>query len=389
MTKRANGDGDVYPRKNKDGQITSYRGAYFGADGRRHYVSGKTKTEARNALATARTNAAGGIPPSPANLTAEKYLNMWLTDSIEGRFSRATYDAAKRDIHFHIVPVLGRRKLKKLSRDDIRALYRIKRDEGHSNRTLEYIHTTLRWALKDAKNDGKIAHNPTDGVKPYKTLEGAAKESKALNPKQVATLLSKASGSRYEALYIVALHMGLRRGEILALRWDDLNLDAGTLSVKRSLDVDGTFKAPKNPASRRTLKLTVGALEALKAHRVRQNEARLVAGAGWEDHNLVFPNTIGKPMNAGNFYRRAFQPLLERAGLANKGFTFHSLRHTFATTLADKGIHPAAAQKMLGHSDVRMTLKIYTHTTDGMQDAAIDALENAFGGGPTAGAVNV
>jgi integrase len=182
MTKRANGDGDVYPRKNKNGQITSYRGAYFGADGRRHYVSGKTKTEARNALATARTNAAGGIPPSPANLTAEKYLSMWLTDSIEGRFSRATYDAAKRDIHFHIVPVLGRRKLKKLSRDDIRALYRIKRDEGHSNRTLEYIHTTLRWALKDAKNDGKIAHNPTDGVKSYKTLEGAAKESKAAQP---------------------------------------------------------------------------------------------------------------------------------------------------------------------------------------------------------------
>ena len=180
MTKRANGEGDVYPRKNKDGQITSYRGAYFGADGKRHYVSGKTKTAARNALATARTNAAGGIPPSPANLTAEKYLSMWLIDSIEGRFSRATYDAAKRDIHFHIVPVLGRRKLKELSRDDIRALYRIKRDEGHSNRTLEYIHTTLRWALKDAKNDGKIAHNPTDGVKPYKTLEGAAKESKAL-----------------------------------------------------------------------------------------------------------------------------------------------------------------------------------------------------------------
>jgi integrase len=218
MTKRANGEGDVYPRKNKDGQITSYRGAYFGADGKRHYVSGKTKTAARNALATARTNATGGIPPSPANLTAEKYLSMWLIDSIEGRFSRATYDAAKRDILFHIVPVLGRRKLKELSRDDIRALHRIKRDEGHSNRTLEYIHTTLRWALKDAKNDGKIAHNPTDGVKPYKTLEGAAKESKALDPKQVAALLSAASGSRLEALYVVALHTGLRRGEILALR---------------------------------------------------------------------------------------------------------------------------------------------------------------------------
>ena len=151
----------------------------------------------------------------------------------------------------------------------------------------------------------------------------------------------------------------------------------------------GTFKAPKNPASRRTLKLTPRALAALRAHRVRQSAERLQAGSRWQDNDLVFPNTIGKPMNAGNFYRRDFQPLLETAGLAGKGFTFHSLRHTFATTLADRGVHPATAQKMLGHPDVRMTLKIYTHATDGMQDTAIDALESAFGDGSTAGAMDV
>jgi integrase len=147
----------------------------------------------------------------------------------------------------------------------------------------------------------------------------------------------------------------------------------------RSLDVDGTFKTPKNPASRRTLKLTPRALEALKAHKVRQNGERLAVGADWEDNNLVFPNTIGRPMNAGNFYRRDFKPLLERAGLVDEGITFHSLRHTFATTLAEIGVNPATAQKMLGHSDVRMTLAIYTHATGDMQDAAIDALEGAFG----------
>ena len=102
------------------------------------------------------------------------------------------------------------------------------------------------------------------------------------------------------------------------------------------------------------------------------------AGELWEDNDLVFPNTLGKPMNAGNFYRREFQSLLERANLADKEFTFHSLRHTFATTLADKGVHPSTAQKMLGHSDIRMTLAIYTHATDGMQDAATAALESAF-----------
>jgi integrase len=177
---------------------------------------------------------------------------------------------------------------------------------------------------------------------------------------------------------VVAIHTGLRRGELLGLRWTDADLDAGTLAIRRSLDVDGTFKAPKNRAARRTLKLTPRALEDLKTHKVRQNAERLRAGSRWQDQDLVFPNTVGKPMNAGNLYRREFQPLLERAGLRNEGFTIHSLRHTFATTLADKGVHPSTAQKMLGHSDIRMTLAIYTHATDGMQDAATDALEEAF-----------
>jgi integrase len=107
---------------------------------------------------------------------------------------------------------------------------------------------------------------------------------------------------------------------------------------------------------------------------VRQNAEHLRVGARWQDHDLVFPNTIGKPMNAGNLYRREFQPLLRRIGPADEGFTIHSLRHT----LADKGVHPSIAQKMLGHSDVRMTLAIYTHSTDGMLDAATAAPEEAF-----------
>ena len=106
---------------------------------------------------------------------------------------------------------------------------------------------------------------------------------------------------------------------------------------------------------------------------MRQNTERLQAGSRWQDHNLVFPNTTGKPMNAGNLNRRGFQPLLKRAGPADEGFTIHSLRHTFATALAEKGVHPSIAQKMLSHSDVRMTLSIYTHATEGMQDAATEA----------------
>jgi integrase len=375
---RGNGQGTVAPRRNKAGKVIGFVGAFFGPDGKRHWVSAKNKTECWRKLNTAMADGDRGILPGPANLTVEQYLTSWLADSVKGTVSRATYDGYRRDVHHHIIPELGRRKLKELTPGDIRRLYRKMAEKGLKDRSIEYVHTTLHKSLKAAVVDRLITHNPTDGVKPIKTPTGAAKESKALDPLQVKALLDAASGSRFEALYEVAIHTGLRRGELLGLKWMDINLEPGTLMVRRSLDVDGTFKTPKNRAAKRTLKLTRQALDALKAHKLRQNAERLQAGPRWRDHDLVFPNTVGKPMNAGNLYRREFQPLLMRAGLADEGFTIHSLRHTFATTLAEKGVHPSTAQKMLGHSDIRMTLAIYTHSTDGMQDAATAALEEAF-----------
>src|SRR5215208_6333768 len=376
--KRGNGQGTVAPRRNKAGKIIGFVGAFFGPDGKRHWVSAKTKTECWRKLNMAMTDGDRGLLPGPANLTVEQYLTSWLGDSVKGTVSRATYDGYRRDVHHHIIPELGRRKLKELTPGDIRRLYRKMAERGLKDRSIEYAHATLRKSLRAAVVDRLINHNPTDGVKPLKTPTGGAKESRALDPDQVKALLAAASGNRFEALYVVAIHTGLRRGELLGLKWTDVDLDAGTLAVLRALDVDGTFKATKNRGARRTLKLTHRALDALKAHKVRQNAERLQAGPRWRDNNLTFPNTVGKPMNAGNLYRRDFQPLLMRAGLADERFTIHSLRHTFATTLAAKGVHPSTAQKILGHSDIRMTLVIYTHATDGMQDAATAALEEAF-----------
>jgi integrase len=375
---RGNGQGTVAPRRNKTGKTIGFVGAFFGPDGKRRWVSAKTKTECWRKLNAAMADADRGILPGPANLTVERYLTSWLADSVKGTVSRATYDGYERNVRRHIIPELGRRRLKELAPGDIRRLYRKMAEKGLKDRSIEYVHTTLRKGLKAAVVDRLIDHNPTDGVKPIKTPAGAAKESKALATYQVKALLDAASGSRLEAFCVVAIHTGLRRGELLGLRWTDADLGMGALAVRRSLDVDGTFKAPKNRAARRTLKLAPRALEALKTHKVLQNAERLQAGPRWRNHDLVFPNTVGRPANAGNLYRREFQPLLERAGLAAEGFTIHSLRHTFATTLAERGVHPSTAQRMLGHSDIRMTLAVYTHATDGMQDAAADALEEAF-----------
>jgi integrase len=197
-----------------------------------------------------------------------------------------------------------------------------------------------------------------------------------LSPTQVKALLSAARGHRLEALYVLALHTGLRRSELLGLKWTDVDLDTGTLSVQRSLERDGTFNPPKRDKSRRTVKLTGQAVEALKSHRAHQNEERLRLGSLWEDHDLVFPNRVGKPMNADNLYHREFKPLLKKAGFS--GFTFHSLRHTCATLLCSKNVSPKIVQEILGRATISQTMDTYSHLMPGMGDIAATALEEAL-----------
>jgi integrase len=155
-----------------------------------------------------------------------------------------------------------------------------------------------------------------------------------------------------------------------------VNLEDGALSVQRSLDTDGTFNPPKRNKSRRTVKLTTQAVEALTSYKIAQNEERLRLGSLWENHDLVFRNGLGKPMDADNLYHRGFKPLLKKAGLS--GFTFHSLRHTCATLLLSRNINPKIVQEMLGHATISQTMDTYSHVLPGMQDEAAAALESAL-----------
>jgi integrase len=238
---------------------------------------------------------------------------------------------------------------------------------------VQYIHVTLHKALEQAVMDGLIPRNVADAVK---APQAHKKEVKPMTPAEVAALLSAASGDRLEALYVTAVHTGLRRGELLGLKWTDVDLDARTLSVQRSLDKDGTFNPPKRSKNRRTVKLTSQAAEALKGNRARQNEERLQLGSLWEDRGFVFPNRSGKPMNADVLYHRGFRPLLEKAGLS--GFTFHSLRHTCATLLLSKNVNSKIVSEMLGHATISQTMDTYSHVMPGMSDFAATALEEVL-----------
>jgi integrase len=370
---RGNGSGSVYPRKNKQGKIIGYRGSYFAPDGKRRYVSAKRKGDAEKALRQAMTDADRGFVFDGGTLTLENYLTRWLTDSVKDTVRRSTFVQYKSVVNRHLIPALGRLKLKALTPAHARSLYREKLDCELSPRTVQYIHVTLHKALKQAVMDGLIPRNIADAVK---APQAHKIEVTPLTPAEVKVLLSAASGDRLETLYITAIHTGLRRSELLGLKWTDIDLDARTLSVQRSLGRDGTFNPPKRNKSRRTVKLTAQAAEALKGHRARQNEERLQLGSLWEDWGLVFPNRSGKPMNADYLYHRGFKPLLERAELS--GFTFHSLRHTCATLLLSKNVNPKIVSEMLGHATISQTMDTYSHVMPGMQEVAAAALEEAL-----------
>jgi integrase len=279
----------------------------------------------------------------------------------------------------HLKPTLGNRKLKNLTRADVRRLY-AEKSKTLSPRSVDYVHTTLQKALAQAVIDHLIPSNVASGERPRSSRN--CEEAKALSPIQARALLTAADGERNEGLYVVALHTGLRQGELLGLKWEEVDLEGTKLSVRRSLKVtdQGLVLGPtKNKASCRSVPLNRSAVAALKVHRLRQNEERLRLGQLWEDQDLIFPNRVGKPINHCNLYNREFKGLLKKAGLQDQGFTFHSLRHTFATELFRKGKHPKIVQSLLGHSSITQTMDRYSHLLEGIGGDAVEGLDESFG----------
>ncbi len=261
--------------------------------------------------------------------------------------------------------------MKDLNADHLRWLYAEKLRAGLAPRTVQIIHTALSKALREAVEHNLVVRAATDGVKRPRVEK---REMRSLDKTQVLALLRAVRGDRYEALYVLAFSTGLRRGEIFALRWEDVDFDRGVLSVRRSVSADGRNFKPTKTGRGRTLRLTHDAVAALVFHRERQQEHRAMMGASWLEHGLVFPSLAGTPTNADNFIKRSFKPLLRRAGLPE--IRFHDLRHTFATLLLPRPEVPSkVVQEMLGHSSITMTLDTYSHVLPEMQGVAADAMQ--------------
>lgn len=373
-----NGTGTVYPRKNKDGKVTGYRGSYFTTDGRRRYVSGKTKTETQRALRQAMADADRGLVFDADNLTVGEYLDRWLSDSVSDTVKATTFERYEQITRLHLKPALGRVKLKGITPAHVRGLYREKLAAGSSSRTVRYVHTTLHKALKQAVMDGLIPRNATEAVKPP---QPSREEMHPLTPEQAKLFLQVAhdTGDRLEALYVLAIHTGLRQGELLGLKWDDVDLEDSSLQVRRTLSITKNgpvCTAPKTSGSRRSVKLTDKATAALRAHLERQLAEIDEVGSLWNENGLIFASEIGAPLDRRKVTARQFKNLLKRTELPE--IRFHDLRHTCATLLLSKNVNPKIVSEMLGHSTIAITLDTYSHVLPNMRDQAAKAMQEAL-----------
>jgi len=369
-------------RGNREGSIRLRTdGRWVGAvalDGRRRYVYGKTRKEAADKLAQLVRDADAGLTLTADQITVGDYLLRWLEDSVRPRLRPKTYRGYEQLVRLHLVPELGRLKLSKLTPMRVQRLINAKLESGLSKRTVQYMRAVLRAALAQAvrwrllsSNAAGLTEGPTVRRRPVP----------ALTPADAKVLLEAMAGHRLETLVVVALGLGLRQGEALGLRWDDVDLDRAEVHVRRALQrlkgrghVDVELKTE---LSRRSLALPPVVLDALRTHRKRQDAQRSRAGESWTNTGYVFTTATGGPLDGSNV-THDFQRALAKAGLPR--MRFYDLRHGCASLLLAQGVHPRVVMETLGHSAISLTMNTYSHVSSALQREAANRIDAALRG---------
>lgn len=385
--RRGRGEGAIF--RAGDGRWVARIELGPGPDGRRRRREhrARTRQEALAWLDRARRALAEGRPLPPERLRLAEYLRDWIAGRAAlGELRGRTVESYRQIIERHLVPGLGQCRLTELRPAAIRRYLAAKLTEGQSPTSVKYHHAVLASALAAAVRDGLLATNPARLVAPPRVERP---EVRPLELAEVRRLLAAARGSRLEALIVLAATTGMRQGELLGLRWVDVDLEGGTLRVNQTVQrIGGRVQAvpPKTTRSRRTLALPALACEALREHRDRQEfERRRAERLGcWEGESwgLVFCTEVGTPL-AKETLRRHWRALLARAGLAP--MPFHGLRHTAASLLHATGSDLRMVQEVLGHSQISTTAETYTHVFARVQREAAQRMDAALRVAPPGG----
>lgn len=356
---RGKNEGSLSQRKNG-----SWR-AQVTLEGRRVSKGFKTKAEAQKWLQDMRNQIDDGLTFDATRITLEQFLTGWLETvktSLRPKPALQYTNLTNR----YLIPQMGKIKLQELRPDRIDRFYAELVEQGVGVRTVRYIHSVLHRAMEQAARSSYIPRNPAHGA----TLPRVPQvEMQYLDEDQVLQFLIAAQESRFYALYQLAIKTGMRQGELLGLKWQDISWRKGTLTVKRQVQrVPGqgfVFGEPKTKAGNRSIKLGEATLQALREHSQRQQVDRAAAGSQWQDLDLVFPSKVGTPMDQRNLLND-FYAVLARAGLHR--IRFHDLRHTAASLMINNNIAINRVSQVLGHSKPSVTLDIYSHVFAGSQD---------------------
>lgn len=341
--------------------------------GRRRVIYGSTRQDAAQKLARAMDAANRGLLRQPSRLTVGGFLDRWLEDTVKPRVRPLTYSGYAVNVRRHIIPVLGDIRLDRLSPEQVQKFLNHKLEHGLSSKTVTYIRQVLRTSLDQAVRWNLVSRNVAILVPaPRKEF----KVTRPLQPHEIGKFLDAVEGRRLEALYLTTLALGLREGEVLGLKWEDIDLRARTLRVQRQLQRFGgrlQLVEPKTDRARRVLDLPQSVVKALGEHERRQVAERLMAGANWEEHGLVFPTAVGTPLEARSLLRD-FRQLIRTGRLPP--IRFHDLRHSCATMLLVQGVPARVVMEILGHSDISLTMNTYSHVIPGLRKDAAARMDN-------------
>lgn len=381
--KRGNNEGSIVKRKDGrwQGAVTTGRDPKTGKP-KRVIFYGRTRQEVAEKLTKALSEVQQGMFVEPGKLTLGKWLEMWLSEYAKPRLRPTTWESYERNVRCHIKPAIGNIPLKQLQPNHLQKLYnsllasgRADGTGGLSPRSVRYVHAILHEALKQAVREYLIPRNPADVVVPPRQHK---KEIKPLTTEQVQHLLASIQQDRLYAAFLLEIGTGLRLGELLALRWEDVDLERGVIQIRQSIvrTKNGLLlQAPKTDRSRRSIVLPEKVVKELRRWNDRQAQEKLLLGQSYQDHGLVFCQKNGQWLEPTNF-SKYFGKLLEQAGLPH--VRFHDLRHTHATQLLQLGIHVKVVQERLGHSTVTMTLDTYSHVLPGLQEDAAAKLNGVL-----------
>lgn len=385
--KRGSGEGTISRRK--DGRWAAAVTTGYGLDGqqKRKFYYGKTRQEVAEKLREAINNQSMGIVIDSKNINLQQWLTTWLNEYKKPSIRQTSYAYYSYVIDNYICyeDGIGHIKLKDLRPDQLQKLYNDTLKQDFSPSTVKIMHILLKGAMKQAVQNGLIIRDITEGTVRPKLTKGEARVFTLDEQKRFQDVLSN---EKYSLLYMLGLGTGLRIGELLGLRWQDINTDEGWLQVRQTLvrvkntDENAHSKTklipqePKTKSGKRTVPIPSNLIPLLEKHEITQKENKLKSyGLYRDDLDMVFCDKLGEPLEPSNIRSRLYK-LTEKAGIAHANL--HCLRHTFATRGLENGIELKVMQELLGHSTIAMTADIYSHVLPDKKKEAAEKINHLF-----------